>query len=58
MTIYVKGRFLTQPVSGVQRHAREILDALDRAPSGSADLRDQLGTIEGLVPKRVDTPGW
>lgn len=58
MTIYVNGRFLTQPVSGVQRHAREILGALDRALSRSADLRDQLGTIEVLVPKRVDTPGW
>lgn len=31
MTIYVNGRFLTQPVSGGQRYAREILGALDQA---------------------------
>ncbi len=28
-TIYINGRFLTQPVSGVQRYGREIIKALD-----------------------------
>ena len=30
MTIYVNGRFLTQPASGVQRYAAQILTCLDR----------------------------
>ena len=29
MTTYINGRFLTQPLSGVQRYAREITRALD-----------------------------
>lgn len=34
--IFINGRFLTQPMSGVQRYAREIVRALDRRP-GAAD---------------------
>ncbi|MFA4939231.1 glycosyltransferase family 4 protein [Brevundimonas sp.] len=34
--IFVNGRFLTQPMSGVQRYAREIVRALDHRP-GAAD---------------------
>jgi len=32
-TIFINGRFLEQPLSGVQRYAREMLGALDRALS-------------------------
>lgn len=52
-TIYINGRFLTQPLSGVQRYAEEIVRALDRlagegalplgcellVPPGARDLR-------------------
>lgn len=34
--IFINGRFLTQPMSGVQRYGREIVRALDRRP-GAAD---------------------
>lgn len=33
--IFLNGRFLTQPTSGVQRYAREIVRALDRRPNAS-----------------------
>ena len=54
MTIFVNGRFLTQPVSGVQRYAREVLGALDRA------LVDRPGApcVKVLVPRDVETPDW
>ena len=58
MTVYVNGRFLAQPISGVQRFAHEVLGALDRELCRSADLRDRLGPIEVLAPRRVETPGW
>ncbi|WP_415919319.1 glycosyltransferase family 4 protein [Tateyamaria sp. SN6-1] len=53
MTVFVNGRFLTQPVSGVQRYARELLSALDHllAQSGGPD-------IEVLLPYDVATPEW
>ncbi len=34
--IFINGRFLTQPMSGVQRYARQIVRALDQRP-GAAD---------------------
>ncbi|MGR3699454.1 MAG: glycosyltransferase family 4 protein [Roseovarius sp.] len=58
MTVYVNGRFLAQPTSGVQRFAREVLRALDRELCRSAALRDLLGPIEVLAPRRVEAPGW
>jgi len=37
--ILINGRFLTQPVSGVQRYAREILHALDQRPDAAERYR-------------------
>ncbi len=34
-TVYLNGRFLAQPVSGVQRYGREIVRALDRRPNAA-----------------------
>lgn len=53
MRVYVNGRFLTQPGSGVQRYARSILDALD-GMIGAA------GPVEVLVPDAPlhDVPAW
>ena len=33
--LFINGRFLTQPLSGVQRYAREIVRALDRRPGAA-----------------------
>lgn len=33
--LFINGRFLTQPLSGVQRYAREIVRALDRLPDAA-----------------------
>ena len=49
MTLYINGRFLTQPVSGVQRYARELLTALDSQLTEPAEV---------LVPRTVDHPPW
>src|SRR5690606_4835857 len=45
----VNGRFLSQPVTGVQRYAREILTSLDAQLTEDAMLRDRL-KIELLLP--------
>ncbi len=58
MTLFINGRFLTQPVSGVQRYAHEILRALDARLASSAALRVLLGPVEVLVPCDVDAPDW
>jgi len=55
MTIFINGRFLTQPVSGVQRYAREILNALDALLTDQPHL---LPTVEVVLPHTVDVPDW
>lgn len=49
MRLYVNGRFLTQPLSGVQRYARELLTAVDPLLQEPAEV---------LVPHEVTTPDW
>lgn len=39
--IYINGRFLEQPLSGVQRYAREMLSALDRLLSAENNLSER-----------------
>ncbi|AXI56670.1 hypothetical protein C1J05_21085 [Sulfitobacter sp. JL08] len=53
--VFVNARFLTQPLSGVQRYALEICRALD----GLAAQRS-VGPIVALYPARqkVVDPGW
>ncbi|MEL7091885.1 MAG: glycosyltransferase family 1 protein [Pseudomonadota bacterium] len=55
MRVFVNGRFLTQPMSGVQRFAYEILTALD---DSLAATPDRLGPVEVLVPQPVPDPAW
>ncbi|GAW40329.1 Capsular glucan synthase [Brevundimonas sp. SH203] len=50
--ILINGRFLTQPLSGVQRYAREIVRALDRLPN--ADRRYRLMVPNGADPLPLD----
>lgn len=48
-TIFINGRFFTQPVTGVQRYAIELLDALDRFFAAHA-LDQQEIDLVCLVP--------
>jgi glycosyltransferase involved in cell wall biosynthesis len=47
--IAINGRFLTQPVTGVQRHARELILTLD-AMLASGELQRPPDPVELLVP--------
>jgi len=59
LTLFINARFLTQPMSGVQRYARELLGALDRRLASDPGLRDALGEVVALHPRApVDDPGW
>jgi glycosyltransferase involved in cell wall biosynthesis len=60
MLVYINGRFLTQPVTGVQRFALELLRALDDYLTEHAGLRQEYKFI-CLVPSNCrDEPlaGW
>ena len=50
--IAINGRFLTQPVTGVQRHARELVLRLD-AMLASGELQRPEQPVELLVPPTV-----
>jgi len=50
--LYINGRFLTQPVSGVQRYARELLGAFDALLAARGD------GAEVLVAHPVTAPDW
>ena len=54
MHFFINGRFLTQPTTGVQRYAREIVDALDRL------FDDMPGVTATVLAPRFDTepPVW
>jgi glycosyltransferase involved in cell wall biosynthesis len=60
VTVYVNARFLTQPLSGVQRYARELVTALDALLADDADLRAALGPVVALYPAGWPgpTPPW
>ncbi len=50
MGVTVNARFLTQPLSGVQRYAGELLDALDKRLTNDPDLRRRIGTVTAYRP--------
>lgn len=57
MRLAIDGRFLGQPLSGVQRYAREVCSALDQAlEDGQEHVRDLEVTL--LVPRRVAAPPY
>jgi glycosyltransferase involved in cell wall biosynthesis len=51
MDIIINGRFLTQRVTGVQRYARELVQALDRVVTSRPDLK-----ITVMSPRNFDVP--
>jgi glycosyltransferase involved in cell wall biosynthesis len=60
MLVYINGRFLTQPVTGVQRFALELLHALDEYLTEHASLRQEYKFI-CLVPANCQDeslPHW
>jgi len=59
-TIFINGRFLTQPVTGVQRFAAELLKALDQAIENNA-TSPQHNRFICLIPQETkdkNLPGW
>ena len=50
LPVFINGRFLTQPLSGMQRYAQELVSALDRRLAGDPDLAAQLRPV-ALVPR-------
>jgi glycosyltransferase involved in cell wall biosynthesis len=48
--IYVNGRFLTQPLSGMQRYAEEMVTAIDRLLDAEPEVRKQFSVVV-LAPK-------
>lgn len=58
MTVFINARFLGQPLSGVQRYAREVLGALDQLLARDDALRASLGPVVALHPGQVADPGW
>jgi glycosyltransferase involved in cell wall biosynthesis len=59
MTVFINARFLTQPQSGVQRYAGELVSALDRRLQSDAGLRQSLGPVVALHPRDpVVDHGW
>lgn len=58
MTLYINGRFLTQPVSGVQRYAHELLRAFDQALIASPGVQAMFGPVTVLAPRGAVAPDW
>ncbi|WP_299938797.1 glycosyltransferase family 1 protein [uncultured Pelagimonas sp.] len=61
MSIHVNGRFLVQPISGVQRFARELLTALDARLAADPDLARRWGDVSVWYPEGaplVAPPSW
>ncbi|WP_264212288.1 glycosyltransferase family 4 protein [Leisingera thetidis] len=59
--IHINGRFLVQPVSGVQRYAREVLGALDQRLAQEPQLAARLGPLPVWYPagaELVAPPDW
>ena len=57
--IHVNARFLTQPRSGVQRYAEELLSALDGRLASDPDLAARIGPVTAWRPAGpARDPGW
>ena len=58
--LYVNARFLTQPTSGVQRYARQILGALDELLARDRSLAARIGPVQAFYPATTGAtlPRW
>ncbi len=52
MIVYINSRFLTQPITGVQRYAQELVSALDRYVVDNPDDTRNI-TYIGLAPHKI-----
>jgi len=52
MKVFINARFLTQPITGVQRYAREFVKALDKLIAAGELANEQL-SFELLAPKNT-----
>lgn len=50
MTVFINARFLTQPVSGVQRYARELLGPIDTLLIRDKSALGAIGGVTALYP--------
>ncbi|WP_338549484.1 glycosyltransferase family 4 protein [Roseovarius phycicola] len=50
MTLFINGRFLTQPLSGVQRYAHELVQALDDLLVRQPSVKARFGQVVVLTP--------
>ncbi len=53
-TIFINGRFLTRPITGVQRYAREVVGHIDDILGTGRDLR----FVCLAPPESIDPPAW
>ena len=64
MEFCINGRFLSQRITGVQRYAWEMLNALDRLLEGKTDVRVTVWTPRLPIEKpawrnlRIKSAGW
>lgn len=56
--IYLNGRFLTQPVTGVQRYCRQLTGTLDRLLASGALPRPSQPLVCLAPPDCAEEPGW
>ena len=56
-TIYVNGRFLTQPVTGVQRYALELMRHMDLL-IGKSTFAPKLKLVCFVPPQNFSNPSW
>lgn len=56
-TVYINGRFLTQPVTGVQRYALELTRQMDCLVAEAPTLRD-LRFVCLAPPEKFTSPSW
>jgi glycosyltransferase involved in cell wall biosynthesis len=56
--IYINGRFLTMPVTGVQRYSRELLNALDQLLISESQYSRNISFTCFVPPSCSDFPIW
>jgi glycosyltransferase involved in cell wall biosynthesis len=58
MKIFINGRFLTQPITGVQRYSRQIIRTLDRLLTTGKLTSSGHDLVCLVPPDYTEDPGW
>jgi lipopolysaccharide/colanic/teichoic acid biosynthesis glycosyltransferase/glycosyltransferase involved in cell wall biosynthesis len=56
-TIYINGRFLTHPITGVQRYSHEVIRHMDSILGESPQFQDTKFVCLA-PPEKIELPGW